>query len=184
MPIRSDTSRRRSALGLAAGLAADGVLLLIDLALRPDHVPVGLFVVGPLIAATLATAVPTAVVAAVSILLAFAIGVADDLDSTELLWRWTTVVIGGALAVLLADQRRRRLAAAEAAQEALIEELQVRQKDEVLATTRKLVARLEDAQRVGRMGSWEHDLATGRIEWSDGMAHLVGRRAGLDRLPG
>ena len=28
------------------------------------------------------------------------------------------------------------------------------------------------------MGSWEHDLATGRIEWSDGMAHLVGAEPG------
>ena len=178
MPPRSDTSRRRSVLGAAAGLAVDGLLLVIDAALHPDNVPVGLFVVGPLVTAVLAPAAPTAIVATVSAILALAVGVADDLDAEELLWRWTTVVLGGAIAVLLADQRRRRDESTRGAQAALVEELSAQQQAEVLAATKLLVERLEDAQRVGRMGSWEHDLDTGVVRWSDGMARLVGAPLG------
>jgi PAS domain S-box-containing protein len=178
MPTRFDTPRRRSALGAALGLSAVGVLLLIDGVAHPDHVPVGLFVVAPLLTAMLATTVPTAAVAGVASVVALAVGIADDLGADELRWRMATVVIGGLLCVLLADQRRRRDEANRRAQAALVEGLEARRNQDVLAATERLVARLEDAQRVGRMGSWEHELASGRVVWSDGMAHLVGAEPG------
>lgn len=35
--------------------------------------------------------------------------------------------------------------------------------------------RLQEAQRIARMGDWEFDLATGEMHWSDGMYHLFER---------
>ncbi len=39
--------------------------------------------------------------------------------------------------------------------------------------------RLKMGQAVGQMGDWSHDLATGRIEWSDTLFHLYGRDPAL-----
>ena len=39
-------------------------------------------------------------------------------------------------------------------------------------------ARLAEAERVARMGSWEWDIAANRIEWSDGLYSLYGIRPG------
>lgn len=39
---------------------------------------------------------------------------------------------------------------------------------------RKTQARLEEAQRVSRLGSWEYDIATGTNSWSGEMFHILG----------
>jgi PAS domain S-box-containing protein len=148
--------------GLPLALGTIALLLVLDRALGGTTVPIGLFVVGPLLAAVLSPPRATAVAAVVSVGAALLVGLNDDLATGELLSRLSTVVVGGVLAVYLARQRERREAA----------ELR-RQGLDHLATA-ALVRRLEDAQRVGRMGSWDHDLTTGAVSWSAGMGRIVG----------
>ncbi len=45
-------------------------------------------------------------------------------------------------------------------------------------TLRRKEATLLDAQRVGRIGSWELDLPTGRLEWSEETFRILGLRPG------
>jgi phosphoserine phosphatase RsbU/P len=162
MPPRIDPAHR-SRLGVALGLCVLVLLVGIDLALDEGHVPVGLFVLGPLATATLSDPRSTALVAVLAGVGGLAVAFDDDLGSAGLWSRWTTVLLGGVLAVMLADQSRRRTEALD----------QVRRL-EMLAATERLVDRLEAAQRVGRLGSWEHDLVSGRVVWSNGMGRLVG----------
>ncbi|MBD2446168.1 PAS domain-containing protein [Nostoc sp. FACHB-152] len=46
-------------------------------------------------------------------------------------------------------------------------------------TLRQSEARLEESQRVARLGNWDYDLATGKITWSKGLFDLFGRDLSL-----
>jgi PAS domain S-box-containing protein len=55
----------------------------------------------------------------------------------------------------------------------------VKRKEEAL---RRSEAALREAQRLGQIGSWQWELATGAVTWSDEMYHLFGRNP-ADPLP-
>ncbi|HSH89444.1 MAG TPA: PAS domain-containing protein [Ramlibacter sp.] len=71
--------------------------------------------------------------------------------------------VSGALAVFTDITELQRLQAEQAVQF-----------DELRETQRKLI----EAQRIGRVGNWELDLATGRLWWSDEVYELFGVRPG------
>lgn len=50
----------------------------------------------------------------------------------------------------------------------------------VHAALRETGAQLREAQRVARIGSWERDLSTGRVTWSDGIYDLWGWEPGQE----
>jgi PAS domain S-box-containing protein len=52
-----------------------------------------------------------------------------------------------------------------------------------LRTTAELAHRLEAAQRIAGFGSWELDVATGRVDWSTQMRAILGLDASPEQLP-
>jgi two-component system sensor histidine kinase/response regulator len=68
----------------------------------------------------------------------------------EFAWLFATLFLGGAALILAVNGRIRYVRAAKKAQRALGEQK----------------SRLDEAQRIAKVGSWQWDIASGRLEWS------------------
>jgi signal transduction histidine kinase len=77
-------------------------------------------------------------------------------------------------------ERHRAIQALEQLSAGLEQQVQQRtaQLNESAQTLQKSLAQLQQAEEVAQMGSWEYDIASGKLVWSTGMYRLLGLPAG------
>jgi len=106
-------ARGGSGTGVAAGLVAIAIVTLVDLALAPNLVIIGLLIIGPLVAATRSRPRDVAAVTVVALVAGVVLGVRDHrFGSADHALRLAIVLAGGILGVWTASIRQAREKAA------------------------------------------------------------------------
>jgi diguanylate cyclase (GGDEF)-like protein/PAS domain S-box-containing protein len=165
---------------VALGLALDTAIALVDAAAQTGLTLMGLLMVGPLVASLRARPRHTAFVGVYALGVAVVLGVGGPTwMSADHAGRCAVVAIGSALAVWLASLRAdreralQRLSVQQAAASALVDGRDIgerRRADERLRKSRALLAEAED---VAQMGSWEWDVRSGELVFSEGLHQVL-----------
>jgi PAS domain S-box-containing protein len=115
-------ARGGSGMGVTAGLVAIAIVTLVDVALAPNLVVIGLLIIGPLVAATRSRPRDVTAVTVVALVAGLLLGVRNHhFGSADHMLRLAIVLAGGILAVWTASirQAREKAAALLAAQAAI-----------------------------------------------------------------
>jgi PAS domain S-box-containing protein len=114
-------ARGGSRVGVTAGLIAIAIVVVVDAALSPNLVLIGLLIIGPLVAATSSRPRDVAMVTAIALVAGLLLGIRDHrFGSLDHVLRLVIVLAGGLLAIWTASirQSREKAAALLAAQAA------------------------------------------------------------------
>ncbi|MEY2535079.1 MAG: hypothetical protein QOF29_2989, partial [bacterium] len=146
-PVRAVAHRMGESATAAAGIAAIGVVAVLDILITSRPVLIPLLIIGPLIAAVAATVPATAAVAAVGVLVAVALGPVDQgLFAAQHVVQVLVVLAGSVFAVAAASTRERFERAQRVAAAALAGERAARIEANMLARASELLATALDPE--------------------------------------
>jgi PAS domain S-box-containing protein len=147
---------------LIAGLVTLAGVAVADLAVQQRAVLLGVLAAGPLLASAGATWRQTLFLSVIAVAIAVPLSVHDGIwGTTDQLIRMLVLLIGCAAAVVSAALRERR----------------DRQLDVVVPQAMN-AQRLRLALDAGQMGTWQWDIASGRVEWDERLEALFGLSPG------